>query len=568
MSQNVAAQDKTFFGHPRGLSTLFFTEMWERFSYYGMRALLVLFMVSSIENGGFGFDDSKANAIYGLYTGGVYLLALLGGWLADRYIGQRKAVWYGGILIAMGHFSMAFPSKATFFLGLILIVIGTGLLKPNVSTIVGELYPEGGSRRDAGFSIFYTGINLGAFLGPIICSYLGENVNWHYGFGMAGIGMVLGLIQYKLTEKYLGDCGVAPNNADASSGGGNSALAFGFIGFFVAFFAVLHFSGVVDLLSAQGLAKAFGGVIALVALFYFSYQFIAGGHNAEDKKRIFGILILFVASATFWSGFEQAGSSLNLFAKYFTQREILDFTVPAGWFQSINPIFIIILAPFFGALWIKLGQRNMDPSIPVKFALGLIFLGLGFFVMVAAAKLAIDAKVGAYWLILTYLLHTTGELCLSPVGLSTITKLAPKRIVGQMMGIWFLATSLGNLIAGLVAGRFDFSPFENADKALGVVDGALAKDQTTLTGETLAQLQKDASSIIDQLDPSLTQVGADLNPLKSALSTVIDQVKTDAVQDMPNLFLMIVFTTVGVGLFLLVFSKPFKKFMRPNTEEG
>jgi len=571
MSQTDAISGKQFFGHPRGLSTLFFTEMWERFSYYGMRGLLVLFMVAAIDSGGFGFDDSKANAIYGLYTAGVYLLALLGGWLADKYIGQRKAVWYGGILIASGHFSMAIPTKFTFFMGLILIVMGTGLLKPNVSTIVGELYPEGGSRRDAGFSIFYMGINLGAVLGPLVCSYLGENINWHYGFGMAGIGMVLGLIQYKLTEKYLGDCGLGPKGNFVSAGqGGNTPMMLGLCIFFVVLLAVLQFAGAIDMFSAEGLAQAMGLVIALTALFYFTYQFIAGGHNLEDKKRIFGILILFCASAIFWSGFEQAGTSLNLFAKYFTQRDMFGTSIPAGWFQMINPGFIIILAPFFGAMWIMLGKRNLDPSIPLKFAFGLISLGLGFLVMVGAAKLAIDSKVGAQWLILTYLLHTTGELCLSPVGLSTITKLAPRRIVGQMMGIWFLATSLGNLIAGLVAGRFDFSPFEKADEALGTVDEALGNNVQTLTPELLANLKESSGDILAQLDPSLMEAGTNLSTFKTGLEVIIEQVKADSVQQMPNLFMMIVMTTVGVGLFMLLFSKPFKSFMKPttNTEEG
>lgn len=567
MSQTAAASGKTFFGHPRGLSTLFFTEMWERFSYYGMRALLVLFMVSSVENGGFGYEDSKANAIYGLYTGGVYLLALFGGWLADRYIGQRKAVWYGGIIIAAGHFSMALPSRMSFFFGLILIVVGTGLLKPNVSTIVGELYPEGGSRRDAGFSIFYTGINLGAFAGPLICGYLGENVDWHMGFAAAGVFMVFGLIQYKLTEGYLGNCGLPPQRVAGESSNSKLGLAFGFVALFIILFAGLHFADVINLATIQGIAKAFGLGIALIALFYFSYQFAAGGHNSEDKKRLVGIIILFLASATFWSGFEQAGSSLNLFAKYFTQRDMLGFTVPASWFQSINPIFIIILAPFFGALWIQLGKKNMDPSIPLKFAFGLIFLGLGFLVMVGAAKLAIDSKVGAQWLILTYLLHTTGELCLSPVGLSTITKLAPKRIVGQMMGIWFLATSLGNLIAGLAAGRFDFSPFEQADGAMGVVEGAIAKGETTLNAETLASLEKAGGDVVSQLDGSLVSVGSNLESVRTALSSVIDKVKVGAAEQMPNLFMEIMLITAGVGLFLLLFSKPFKGLMKPRQED-
>ncbi len=547
--------EKTFMGHPRGLATLFFTEMWERFSYYGMRGLLMLFMVAKIDDGGFGFSDGKASAIYGLYTASVYLLALAGGWLADRFIGQRRAVWYGGIIIASGHFSMAVPTEATFYLGLVLIVIGTGLLKPNVSTIVGDLYPEGGARRDAGFSVFYMGINLGAFIGPLLCGWLGENVNWHLGFSLAGIGMVLGLIQYKLTEKHLGHHGVEPKategGAEVVKGKTNLALGLGIL--MVVILGGLHLMGTINLASAQGLAAAAGVIIVTLAIFYFLYLFVAGGFDSDEKKRIGLIAILFLAAAVFWSGFEQAGSSLNLFAKYFTDLEFFGWTAPASWLQSVNPIFIILLAPFFGAMWIKLAQRNLQPSSPAKFAFGLIFLGLGFLVMVGAATFAATSKVSAMWLTMTYLLHTTGELCLSPVGLSTITKLAPKRIVGQMMGIWFLATSLGNLIAGLIAGRFNFSIFEKADEAKDLLDGA-----TSLSPEILGKIDE---SIIEKVDPSIVS-GGDLTAFKQAVAEILEVAKNDSIQQMPDLFWNVVATSVGAGVILFLLVKPIKKLAK------
>lgn len=555
MNDANVGTDKTFLGHPRGLATLFFTEMWERFSYYGMRGLLMLFMVAKIDDGGFGYSDGKASAIYGLYTASVYLLALGGGWLADRFIGQRRAIWYGGIIIAAGHFSMAVPSEATFFLGLIFIVIGTGLLKPNVSTIVGDLYPEGGARRDAGFSVFYMGINLGAFLGPIFCGWLGENVNWHLGFSLAGIGMVLGLIQYKWSEKYLGKHGIEPKALE--DGGqvvkGKAGFAMGLGVLMVILIGVLHWQGVINLASAQGLAAAAGVIIVTLAIFYFLYLFIAGGFDPDEKKRIGLIAILFVAAAVFWSGFEQAGSSLNLFGKYFTDLEFFGWTAPASWLQSVNPIFIILLAPFFGALWIKLAQRNLQPSSPAKFAIGLIFLGLGFLVMVGAATFAAQSKVSPMWLTMTYLLHTTGELCLSPVGLSTFTKLAPKRIVGQMMGIWFLATSLGNLVAGLIAGRFNFSAFENADKAMDEINKASA-----LTPELLEKVDQ---SILSKVDQAIIQNG-DLASFKQAVTDILNSAANESIQQMPDLFWSVVATSVGAGVILFLVVKPIKKLAR------
>ena len=447
-------------GHPRGLATLFFTEMWERFSYYGMRAILVLAMVAAVtgDNPGLGLTDQTATAIYGIYTAAVYLLALPGGWIADRLLGQQKAVWYGGIIIAAGHFTMALPSTPTFFIGMLLIVIGTGLLKPNISTIVGELYPEGGARRDAGFSIFYMGINIGAFLGQIICGYLGEKVGWHWGFGAAGIFMVFGLIQYKLTSGYLGDAGKFPSSSGdlavdaAIKRRGWTAIGVALIAVVGVTFAALTGALVVN---ALAFAQGTGLFIVGLAIAFFAFVLIFGGLDSVERKRVGVIAILFVAAAVFFSGFEQAGSSLNLFAQRYTDRVIFGWEMPASWLQAINPIFIIILAPMFAALWIKLAQRNLELSTPLKFSLGLIQLAAGFAVMYFASLFVVQGEsVLPTWLILTYLLHTMGELCLSPVGLSAVTKLAPKRYVGQMMGTWFMGSALGNLIGGLVAGHF------------------------------------------------------------------------------------------------------------------
>ena len=464
----AGAQGKTFFGHPRGLATLFFTEMWERFSYYGMRALLVLFMTAAtIEaNPGLGFSTGTATAIYGLYTFFVYVLSLPGGWVADTLWGQRKAVFVGGIIIALGHFTMAaplvgLPEQPSFFLGLIFIVFGTGLLKPNVSTIVGDIYPEGGARRDAGFSIFYMGINLGAFIGPLICGFLGEKINWHMGFSAAGFGMLLGLIQYKMGDKYLGAAGYLDTEDSADVIARKSRR------FFMGFAALVGLAVVFGVLVAQGvipltiqqIAGSLGVVVVILAILYFAYLIFFTHHTKLEKKRLVVIFWLFILAAVFWSGFEQAGSSLNLFAKELTDRVIFGWEAPASFLQSINPIFIILLAPVFGSLWVWLARRNANPSIPVKFALGLLGLAAGFFVISwGAAKALTDGPVSPAWLIVTYFLHTCGELCLSPIGLSSITKLAPQGRVGQMMGVWFIAAALGNLFAGLLAGQLESLP--------------------------------------------------------------------------------------------------------------
>jgi POT family proton-dependent oligopeptide transporter len=437
--------------HPRGLYTLFFTEMWERFSYYGMRALLVLFMVDAVR-GGMGLTDEVATSIYGLYTAAVYLAALPGGWLADRLLGAQRAVWCGGAIIAAGHFTLAVPRTETFYLGLALVVLGTGLLKPNISAIVGELYPEGGARREAGFSIFYMGINLGAFIGPLVCSTLGEKLNWHYGFAAAGVGMVLGLVQFRLTRPLLGSAGVLPGRSEKLSTRERAVLLGGAAALVV--LVALALAGVVRP-DPVALARGTGTAIVVIAALYFAGVLCFGGLDATEKERVGVIVILFVSSALFWAGFEQAGSSFNLFAERYTTRRLgwFDFEIPAGWFQSLGPVFVITLAPVMAGLWVGLARRNLNPALPVKFGLALILLGLGFAVMAGAATfVAAGHNVWPTWLIATYLLHTFGELCLSPVGLSSVTKLAPRRLVGQMMGTWFLATSLGNLFAGLLAG--------------------------------------------------------------------------------------------------------------------
>jgi len=443
-------------GQPRGLSTLFFTEMWERFSYYGMRALLVLFLASAVEKGGFGLTDQTATAIYGLYTASVYLAGLPGGWVADRILGQRSAVFVGGVFIAAGHFSMALGSHLTFYLGLVLIVIGTGLLKPNVSAMVGDLYPEGGARRDAGFSIFYSGINTGAFLGPILCGTLGERVNWHLGFAAAGVGMVLGLIQYRLGYRTMGNAGIRnldQKEKSRASRGLWSVLAIAAI--VIVVFGVLQLNGSISL-SPHGTAVILGYFMPVLAICYFGFQLAFGGFDSIEKKRIIAIFVLFVASTMFWTGYEQAGSSMNLFAERLTNRMIGSWELPTTWLQAVNPLFIIILSPVFAMLWLRLGSKQ--PSMPVKFGLGLMQLGLGFCVMAWASVYVGDVngdfnRVTPMWLVGTYFLHTTGELCLSPVGLSGMTKLSPTRLVGQMMGIWFMSISLGNLNAGLLAGN-------------------------------------------------------------------------------------------------------------------
>lgn len=451
---------KTFFGHPRGLATLFFTEMWERFSYYGMRALLLLYMVSEVGKGGMGLDEKTGGAIYGLYTMSVYLLALPGGWLADKLFGLRNSVFYGGCIITLGHFCLAFPFIETFFMGLLFIVLGTGLLKPNASSLVGELYRSNDqARRDSGYSIFYLGINLGATAAPIITSYLGEKVNWHYGFAAAGIGMLLGTIQYKLTEKTLGDAGLGPAQlADASKqkarekGIKTGLVIFGIL--LTAFVALLLFRviAVNPIAIAQAAVYAIGGSVAL----YFAYILLFEKLEPDEKNKIKVIAVFFLASAMFYAGYEQQGSSLNLFADRYTDRFIGSFEFPAGWFQTVPAVAVLLFLPVFAWLWIWLAKRNLNPSTPMKLSMGLMFMGLGFLVMMFGAKvIASGTKALPTWLVATYVFNTFGEICLYPIGMSAVSQLSPKKLLGQMMGVWFMSLALGNLSAGLFGGEFD-----------------------------------------------------------------------------------------------------------------
>ena len=457
MSSAVIARTEpgTLLGHPRGLATLFMTEMWERFSYYGMRALLVLFMVTAAEDGGLGFSDQTATSIYGLYTAAAFLGSLPGGWIADRLIGAQRAVWVGGIIIMCGHFILAIPSNSIFFLGLVVIVLGTGLLKPNITAIVGELYEPGDPRRDSGFTIFYMGINLGAALGPLICGWLALQ-NWHYGFAAAGVGMLFGLVQFRMTRHYLGKAGRGPDPSAAPSDR-FKRRAWLSIGMSVFLVACLLVAGLVGWLQydAIRLAQAATYAIVAVAMLYFGYIFAFSGLTTEERGKVIVIFVLISAATVFWVGSEQAGSSLNLFADRYTLREFGGFVIPASLFQSLNPAFIILLGPLYSMLWVGLARRHLDPSSPIKLAIGLVILGLAFAVMIGAAALvAAGQQVLPAWLIFTYLLLTMGELALSPVGMSAVTKLAPRRLVGQMLGVWFLSLSLGSILAGLFAGEF------------------------------------------------------------------------------------------------------------------
>jgi POT family proton-dependent oligopeptide transporter len=466
--------DRAFFGHPRGLATLFMTELWERFSYYGMRALLILFMTAAPATGGLGFDVATAGAVYGLYTAMVYMVSLPGGWLADRFLGLRKAVLWGGVVIAAGNACLVVDDIRFFYGGLALIVIGTGLLKPNISTIVGHLYAAGDARRDAGFSIYYMGINLGAFLSPLACGWLGQRVNWHLGFALACGGMTLGVIQYVWGGKHLGEAGLRP--ASPAGAGQKRQLGFGVLGVaaLAAVLALLDSTGVVAITAAR-LSDALGLVLVAITLLCFAWLLLAGHWTPAERKRLIVVGVLFLASALFWCMFEQAGSTLNLFAQRSTRTSVFGFSFPSSWLQSMNALFIITLAPVFAWLWVKLGRR--EPSSPAKFVYGLFCGGLGFAVIALGALTAEGGeKVSVAWLLTVYLLHTAGELCLSPVGLSAMTKLAPASIGGLLMGVWFLSISVGNYLGGRLASLYEAWPLPHlfgAVAAFGIVAGFL-----------------------------------------------------------------------------------------------
>ena len=472
MGLGDAASDRKFFGHPRGLSTLFFSEMWERFSYYGMRGFLVLYMSTAASLGGLGLDRASAAVIYGVYTSAVYLANIPGGWLADQVLGQRRAVLYGGMLIAAGHYSLAIPIDATFYIGLLLVVLGTGLLKPNISVIVGQIYSQQDIRRDSGFSLFYMGINLGAFLGPLITGFLVQdegfraciagmgmdpNSAWHWGFGAAGVGMTLGLIQYVLGGKYLGTAGLEPTTASSPqvyAAAKSTAIKYVSIGAAVLLAGGLAIGmGGVEVTSAR-VTTVYTIILFAVTLAIFGSLFTRAEWTGVERKRLYMICVYFIAAALFWSVFEQAGSTLNLFAVDYTNNVIFGREFPSVWWQSVNAMLIFLLAPVFAWLWIRMGSAQ--PSTPTKFALGLVGVGLGFLVLVPGAQITLTgAKVGISWLFMVYLIHTLAELCLSPVGLSAMTKLAPAKIVSLVMGIWFLGASIGNFLGGQAASFYE-----------------------------------------------------------------------------------------------------------------
>ena len=453
MSQDQKIRD-AFFGHPIGLRTLFLTEMWERMSFYGMRALLVLYMTGAVGalNGGLGFSQIEAQAIYGLYVGMVYFMVVPGGWLADNLLGHQKAVLYGAIVITLGHFTLALPIQQTFFLGLAFVVLGTGLLKGNISTIVGELYNDRDHQRDSGFTLFYMSINIGSFLGFLICGYLGEKIGWHWGFGAAGLGMLLGLFQFIRYRSLLGEAGAEPNPMPDSKRKKLSKYSSA-VGIVTLLIVAAALVGLIEI-EARAFAENFAYFLTVLSGAYFFYLFVLAGLSSKEKKNVLMLFFLFIAAAAFWSGFDQSGGSLNIFARDYTDLSVLGFEMPVSWVQFFNPIFVVIFAPLFAAIWAHLARRNLDPSLPVKFVIGLLLMALSFIVMLYAVGLALQQElVSVRWLLLTYLLHTWGELALSPIGLSAFSRYSPKKYVGQMFGLWFLASAIGGVLAGLLGGE-------------------------------------------------------------------------------------------------------------------
>jgi len=465
------SHDRAFFGHPKGLSTLFFTEMWERFSFYGMRAILMLYMTSATAIGGLGWKPAEAAPIYALYAASVYFLPLIGGWIADRFIGAKRATFVGGVIIMFGHFTLAFATITTFYLGLILVAVGTGFLKSNISAMVGDLYTREDTRRDAGFSVFYMGINLGAFIAPLVVGFLAQaegfrswiggmgidpNMSWHFGFGATGIGMFFGLVQYYLGRRSLANVGEVPQPEPSAlqkrEDGISTAYIVQMVGLIVIAAAVIggtaYFKGVTDAISYVLMPTVL--IAGLLGVLFTGMQ---DKLTIDDWKRLAVLMILFAFSTLFWMGFEQAATSFNLFANQLTDNRIFGWEFPASWLQSVNAILIIIFAPIIGWVWMKLGKRQ--PADAVKFAIGLFMAGVGFVVVAYAASLTTGGKVSPMWLVLVYWCHTIGELCLSPVGLSSMTKLAPSRMVSLMLGVWFLSISMGNYVAGRIAGEFE-----------------------------------------------------------------------------------------------------------------
>lgn len=451
-----SSQDRAFLGQPRALSTLFFTEMWERFSYYGMRALLVLYLTAPLvsEDGreGLGIDDGTALAIYGAYSGLVYLTPIAGGWIADRILGPRNTVLYGGIVIALGHYAMAVPFEPSFWLGLLLIALGTGLLKPNISAMVGDLYDEEDTRRDAGFSLFYMGINLGSLIAPLATGWAAAQGGYHWGFAIAGIGMTLAVIQYVLGWKnFRGIGATAPDPATKTEKRNFYLVLVGIVAFIAALAAaigVVASGGVMD-----DVALSITIFILILPFFYFYKLFKRTDYSEKERSHVRAFVWVFIAAAGFWMVFEQSGSTLSLFAKNVTDLTVGSFDVPPAWLQSANPVFIIIFAPIFAWVWSKLANRA--PRTSIKFAIGLIGVGISFLWLIVpmAAYQNDGTQAALYWILITYLMQTWAELFLSPTGLSATTKLAPEGASGQMLALWFLAVSVGTSVGGQI-GRF------------------------------------------------------------------------------------------------------------------
>ncbi|MCM3442554.1 peptide MFS transporter [Metabacillus halosaccharovorans] len=444
---------KGFFGHPKGLFTLFFTEFWERFSYYGMRAILVFYMYYEVTKGGLGLEESTALAIMSIYGSLVYMSGIIGGWLADRIFGTSKAIFYGGIFIMLGHIALAIPgSLSMFFVSMVLIVIGTGLLKPNVSSVVGDVYSETDNRRDAGFSIFYMGINFGGFLAPLIVGEVGMKHDFHLGFGIAAIGMFFGLLVFVFTKKKnLGLAGtVVPNPLSPTE----KKKVFATIGISaVILAAIIAITISMGILTIDTFVALIGILGILIPTIYFIVMYRSPKTTATERSRIIAYIPLFIAAVMFWAIQEQGSTILAHYADKRTDLEFLGFTISPAWFQSLNPLFIIILAPVFAGLWVKLGDRQ--PTVPKKFSLGLLFAGLSFIVILVPGALTGEGElVSPLWLVLSYFIVVLGELCLSPVGLSATTKLAPNAFSAQTMSLWFLSSAAAQAINAQIVGFY------------------------------------------------------------------------------------------------------------------
>jgi POT family proton-dependent oligopeptide transporter len=459
-SPGAAAEDKAFFGHPRGLATLFMTEMWERFSYYGMRALLVLYLVSGgadaatgSQGGGLAMTAATATAIYSVYVAMVYLMAMPGGWFGDRVWGARKTVMIASFVIVAGHLSLALPGQVMFFVGLGLVAIGSGLLKANISTMVGHLYPDAKDpRRDGGFTIFYMGINLGAVVAPFAIGILGEKVNWHLGFGLAALGMALGAIQFLFGSRSLSpESSRVPNPLSAQEKRAVLTKAVLAVVVIAAFYLLVNFTGVFDLTLNWVLVPIIlAGLLIPVAVLVKIKR--DKDLSAEEQTKMTAFIYFFAAAAVFWMIFDQGASTLSLFGDSRTERDLFGWDMPNTLFQALNPGFVMLLAPVFAAMWLALARRHREPSTIVKFAVALGITGASFFVFLIPMSLATDGtKVTMWWLVLIFLMHTVAELCLSPVGLSLTTKMAPAKYASQMMGVFFLAVTAGDSVTGMLA---------------------------------------------------------------------------------------------------------------------